>query len=125
VITLPTGRWAELGQAIGQLDVDSTDDVPMSLGSWLSQSACSQVPGMSPKCCTYVWWPNGYPKELPNGTPDDVGMAPQDTTNLCLVQGGHNVALEMYGSYCARPDGGSCPVPGSGGCGSCTPVQPP
>lgn len=129
VITLPGGRWAEIGQAIGQFDIDSTDDVPMSIGAWIPNepSDCSQVPGMSAgHCCTYVWWPNGYPKVGANGEPDDVGLPPQDTTNLCLVQGGKNVGLEMYAQYCdAYKDGGSCPVPGAGGCSTCPPVLHP
>ncbi|HEX8793715.1 MAG TPA: hypothetical protein VF765_22385 [Polyangiaceae bacterium] len=128
VITMPTGRWAPLGDPIGQFDINSTDGVPDSVGWWVGPNACSQVSGMGPYCCTYVWWPNGYPKVNPNGTgsPDDDDLPAQDTSSLCMVQGGHNVALEMFSQYCdAWRDGGSCPVPGSGGCGSCSVLQAP
>jgi hypothetical protein len=118
VIKTSTGRWAEIGDVLGPTDSNYMESVPGdSATTPLKPGDCTQVPGMGPSCCTYVWWPNDYPSA------DDTSLPKQDTADLCPVNGATLVPIEQL--PCDPASGHRCDQPSSGGCGSCTPVQPP
>jgi hypothetical protein len=121
-IETPTGTWAELGSIQGPPPGPPLyfNGIPDEAGNCFgpnsenpSQTCASMLDGGS--CCTYVWWPRGYP----NGPPSS--WAPQDSQALCTFQGRTIVALQQP---TVTP---SCPAPGSGTCGTCgkTYVPPP
>jgi len=121
VITTPTGRWAEIGDLIGPTDPNLWTGVPDdSSPASFAPGDCTQVPGMGSTCCTYVWWPNGYPDPT-----HDTTLPAQDTQDLCPVNGETLVPLEQQvPPYCNPVDAGACTEPGSGGCATCPPVKP-
>jgi hypothetical protein len=122
VITTPTGRWAQLGDVIGATEVFTySNGLPndTSLAN-LEPGDCTQVPGMGSTCCTYVWWPNGYPAGAMDAT-----LPAQNIPDLCPVNGETLVPLEQWGyPGCNPADAGSCTLPGGGGCATCPPVKP-
>jgi hypothetical protein len=118
VIRTPTGLWAEIGDVIGPtVPLDYMESVPNNSALVpLTPSDCTQVPGMGSSCCTYVWWPNGYPSA-------DGGTLPmQDVQDLCPVDGATLVPIEQI--PCSYANGNHCEQPGGGGCSSCKPVPP-
>jgi hypothetical protein len=119
VITTPTGRWAEIGDVIGPTATFAYANGVPDDGSLypLTPSDCSHVPGMGSSCCTYVWWPNGYPAQV-------IDLPMQDTQDLCPVNGATLVPIEQVAPIVSQgsADAGG-PLPGNGGCGSCVPVM--
>jgi hypothetical protein len=118
VIKTPTGLWAEIGDVIGPTDGNYAEEVPNDSAFLqpLTPVDCTQVPGMGSSCCTYVWWPSGYPSAN-GGT-----LPPQDSADLCPVDGATLVPLEQV--PCAETITHKCQQPGGGGCSSCKPVPP-
>jgi hypothetical protein len=117
VIKTSTGLWADVGDVLGPTDQAYVNGVPtdsVSMGS-LTPSGCSQVAGMPSNCCTYVWWPNGYPSY------PDKGLPTQDFHDLCPVNGATLVPIEQL--PCNPTGGHKCDEPGNGGCPSCTGVN--
>ncbi len=112
-IVTPTGTWAELGSIPGPASGPPLyfNGVPDEAGNCfgpgtrnVSQTCASMFDGGS--CCTYVWWPSGYPNMA-------VSWPQQDSQALCTYVGRTIVALQQP---TVTPD---CPHPGSGTCGTC------
>lgn len=120
VIRTATGSWAEIGDVIGPTgEYSYANGIPDDWSLWsFTPGDCTQVPGMGSSCCTYVWWPNGYPAQTS-------GLPMPDTQDLCPVNGETLVPIEQIQPIIplGNADAGG-PLPGGGGCGSCPPVQP-
>jgi len=117
-IVTPTGTWAEFGSLQGPASGPPYyfDGVPNEPDNCFgpvtvnpSQTCESKFDGGS--CCTYVWWPSGYPSAPASSWPE------QDSQALCTEPNLTLVALEQ------PTQTGLCPRPGSGTCPTCNQVS--
>jgi hypothetical protein len=107
------GTWAQIFSQSPPPGYDETFNGVPGLGThWFPppSPSCSSV--LTGSCCTYVWWPNGWP--------DDPDPAVADPSALCTWDTQQMVPIPLY-ECPIRIDNGvcGCGSPGGGGCDTC------
>jgi hypothetical protein len=110
IVVAGKGTWANVGTTppgFSPLPAGS-DGVPND-GEGTPPSCTDVFP--SSTCCTYVWWPNGFP--------DGANQAKQDNTVICGADTASVEAIYEGDPSCNEPDGGH-KCKGGDDCPTCT-----